>query len=316
MIERTFLCSDGFQLAAQLYAPPTCTTTQSKSKLKVLLLHGWLDNCRTFWKLAPALAESREVVALDLPGHGLSDHRPKEAPSILLAEAIFSVAEVLQQMRSGEEKVTLIGHSMGGAISLAYAATFPEQVDRLVLLESLGPLYKPEEEITQHLRKHVETRLRGNASMYGKTNDPKGPRLHASLEAAMEARMKTVTLSPGNQYISKEAAQQLVTRATKPAPTGSDGVQFTHDYRLTWPSLMYTTPGQVAALQEAVQCVPTCLLLAHDGWPIDEERLQQGKQRIHPQHFQVLPGSHHFHADPDTCEAVIEQVIRFLDAGM
>ncbi|CAB9516477.1 Serine hydrolase-like protein DDB_G0286239 [Seminavis robusta] len=312
MTERTFVCSDGFSLAAQCYRPPSTPTnvTQTHNK-KILLLHGWLDNCRSFWKLAPNLLESSyEVVALDLPGHGLSDHRPPAGPTVMLPEAVYYVAEVLDKLEWNHQ-VTLIGHSMGAAISLAYTAAFPEQVERLVLLEGVGPLTKPDEDVTKHLRRHVESRMKGNVSLYF-NNDKKGPRLHASLDAAIETRRKTATLSPGNQYLSQEAATELVTRATRPHGTQ---VQFLHDYRLTWPSLMYMTHTQVAALQQAVRDCPTCILLAEDGWPFEQERLDGVKERIQPQQFAILPGSHHFHADPASADLVSEHILQFLESS-
>ncbi|KAI2513687.1 alpha/beta hydrolase [Fragilaria crotonensis] len=145
MKERTFVCSDGVKLAAQWYPPQLRSSAESSEpqigagtgdaisaanaavpRHKILLLHGWLDNCRTFWKLAPHLPFD-DVVALDLPGHGRSDHKSKDAPPIVLADAAFYVADVLQQLewKSG---VTIVGHSMGAAISLLYAATFPDQI--------------------------------------------------------------------------------------------------------------------------------------------------------------------------------------------
>lgn len=270
------------------------------------MLHGWLDNSDSFWKLAPKL-EQDDVVALDLPGHGLSGHRPRDGPTILLPEAICYVREVLSQLEWGSG-VTLIGHSMGAAISLMYAAAFPDQVERLILLEGAGPLSKPDEDIVKHLKNHVEKRLKGNVSLYGEA--AKGPRTHASLDAAIETRMATAKMAPGNQYISKEAATELVTRATISVNGG--GVQFLHDYRLTWPSLIYMTPKQVQAIQESVQC-PTCLLLAEDGWPFEEERLKSVKDGLKPKHFAVLPGSHHFHADPDSANLVTEHILQFLE---
>lgn len=301
MMEKSFIGTDGFQLAAQHY-PAASTHTR-----KILMLHGWLDNSRSFWKLAPALAEANhEVVALDFPGHGLSGHRPPEAPSIVLAEGVYAVAEVLQQLDWTSE-VTLVGHSMGAAIALMYAATFPDQMERLVLLEGAGPLEKPDEDLTKHMKAHVEKRLKGNRALYGE--NAKGPKVHASLEAAIETRMQTAQLSPGNQYLSRQAASEMVSRATRSV---EGGVEFLHDYRLTWPSLMYMTPSQVQALQSSVQC-PTCLLLAKDGWPFDEERLEGTKGRLKPQQFAKLPGSHHFHADPDSAQAVAEHVLQFLE---
>jgi pimeloyl-ACP methyl ester carboxylesterase len=307
-MERTFVCRDGMQLAAQCY-PPLVSTKPTRHK--ILLLHGWLDNCRTFWKLAPSLDEQDDVIALDLPGHGKSQHKGKDTPPLLLSESAYYVADVLEQLEwtSGGD-VTLIGHSMGAAVSLMYAATFPEQVERLVLLEGAGPLARGAKDATQHLRAHVEKRLKGNQALYHGT---KGPRVYPSLEKAAETRQGSAKLFPGKQYLSIEAAHELVARAM--SSTDDDaGFSFQHDVRLQWPSLLYMTPEQVDALQEAVQC-PTQLLLAHDGWPFDDDRLESTKHRLQPASFHILPGSHHFHADPDTADAVAHHVNDFLTVG-
>eukprot|EP00545_Synedropsis_sp_CCMP1620_P000890 CAMPEP_0119006482 /NCGR_PEP_ID=MMETSP1176-20130426/2317_1 /TAXON_ID=265551 /ORGANISM="Synedropsis recta cf, Strain CCMP1620" /LENGTH=305 /DNA_ID=CAMNT_0006958395 /DNA_START=66 /DNA_END=979 /DNA_ORIENTATION=- len=293
-MDRTFVCSDGVKLAAQCYPP-----AQAQGRHKVLLLHGWLDNCRTFWKLAPQL-EQDDVVALDLPGHGRSDHKGNDTPPLVLAEAAYYVADVLQQLE-WNSGVTLIGHSMGAAISLMYSATFPEQIERLVLLEGAGPLAKSPHDVPQHLRAHIEKRLKGNRSLY-QSNGSKGPRVYPSLEKAAETRQSTAKLFPGKQYLSIEAARELVDRALSSDETGN-GLTFQHDVRLQWPSLLYMTTEQVEAMQVAVQC-PTYLMLAEDGWPYDADMLESTKERLQPTRFDVLPGSHHFHADPDTADAV------------
>jgi pimeloyl-ACP methyl ester carboxylesterase len=348
MTEKVFTCTDGFPLAAQVYLSSSANTTSTRTKtspstsirnenkkknLKILMIHGWLDNCRSFWKLAPALSMSHtqtshhdvEVVALDLPGHGLSGHRPKEAPSVVLSEAVYYVADVLRQLEwapsaemvteteteTNPPEVILIGHSVGAAISLAYAAAFPDHIHRLVLLEGVGPMTKPDQDVAKHLRRHVEARLKGNASMYGE-NAKGGPRQHASLDAAIEVRMKTALLAPGKQYLSQQAAEEMVTRATRTVDNGADVVQFVHDYRLTWPSLMYMTRTQVDSLEMAVAQCPTCLLLAQDGWPFEPERLAKVKERLNLKQFAILPGSHHFHADPDSADAVTEHIVQFI----
>jgi pimeloyl-ACP methyl ester carboxylesterase len=154
-------CSDGLQLAAQVYTttPPLPYTLPRR----ILCLHGWMDNCRSFHLLAPSLLRqweaSVELVALDLPGHGWSSHRSADGPPVQLADAIFYVAEAVRQLQwwdpavasrdeeTGGEQApfTLVGHSMGAAISCLYAAAFPEQIDKLVLLEGGTLMPTPED---------------------------------------------------------------------------------------------------------------------------------------------------------------------------
>jgi len=56
------------RLAAQVWGDPLLP--------RLLALHGWLDNAASFDRLAPLLCEHFHIVALDLPGHGRSGHRP------------------------------------------------------------------------------------------------------------------------------------------------------------------------------------------------------------------------------------------------
>ena len=114
----------GRQLAAKLWGNPDGYPT--------LALHGWLDNANTFERLAPRLTELN-IIALDLAGHGKSDHR---APGVQYHHSdymldIMSVVELLNL-----EKFNLIGHSMGGQISSVIAATFPERVNRAFMKEN------------------------------------------------------------------------------------------------------------------------------------------------------------------------------------
>jgi len=304
MRERSFTCSDGMTLAAQWYD----VTEETPSLNKILLLHGWLDNSGSFWKLAPQLhKQGNEILALDLPGHGKSGHKSQDAPGVVLAESLYYVAEVLQQMGWNSE-VILIGHSMGASIALMYAASFPDQVKTLILLEGAGPVCSDAAETPKHIRAHIERRMVGNISLYH-PEKKKSPRVYPSFEKAVETRQATAKRAPGNQYLSKEAASVLVLRATEKNVDG--GVRFIHDPRLLWPSIIYTTDAQLDSFQQSVQC-PTALFLAKEGWPFDQKRLDSTKQRLQPKQLIVLPGSHHFHADPTTADAVAEHIIQFL----
>lgn len=310
VVERTIVCSDGMKLAAQHWQH----ATTSDATRRILCLHGWLDNCRSFHYLAPKLLNDlpdTEIVAIDFPGHGWSSHKSPDGPPILFAEMAYYVYETAAQLEW--ESFVLVGHSMGAGASVLYAATFPEQVERIVLLDGAGPLPRPARDFSKHVRKAVQRRHEGNPRFYPqfttKNKDPKGPRIYPSLELAVDTRCRTAGHAPGNQYLSKKAACEMVKRGTLEKENG--GVQFRHDPRLQWPSLQYMSHDQVQGLYNDIQC-PVCLLMAEDGWPLDQKVVDRVKELLQPTVFQMLKGSHHFHADPDTCEAVADAVIPFL----
>jgi pimeloyl-ACP methyl ester carboxylesterase len=101
----------------------------------VVLLHGiGLDAAAISWKRAlPSLAADRRVLALDLPGHGRSDKPARSYTTAYYGAVLEAFLDSL-----GVERVVLVGISMGGALALGRALAVPEQVSRLVLVDSHG----------------------------------------------------------------------------------------------------------------------------------------------------------------------------------
>ncbi|EPM99030.1 alpha/beta fold family hydrolase, partial [Pseudomonas syringae pv. actinidiae ICMP 19070] len=99
-------------------------------------MHGWLDNANSFARLAPHL-EGLRIVALDLAGHGHSDHRPAGA-AYALADYVFDVLQVAEQL--GWQRFALLGHSLGAIIAVLLASSLPERVTHLALIDGLVPL--------------------------------------------------------------------------------------------------------------------------------------------------------------------------------
>jgi hypothetical protein len=151
-------------------------------------------------------------------------------------------------------------------------------------------------------------------------HDQKPPRIfYPSLQRAVKARMQTATNFPGQQYLSETAATEMVLRSSKFSGASSNSnstscpLQFIHDPRLQWPSAKYFTDEQVEAVYRDNQCT-TALLLSVDGWPFDNVKHERTLDILQPTVFRTLPGSHHFHADPDTADAVVAEVAAFLQA--
>ena len=102
----------------------------------VLMLHGWLDNAASFSVLAPLL-EEYNLIAVDLPGHGLSGHWPEHSYYHFWA-GVEDIDLILDQLNW--DQCHIIGHSMGAAMATLYAGTFPDRLKSLTLIEAIGPL--------------------------------------------------------------------------------------------------------------------------------------------------------------------------------
>lgn len=101
----------------------------------LLLIHGFLVSHLEYDAIIDPLAEHHRVIAVDLPGFGESE-KPSPARYPYGIEAFAeAVADVIAAMDLG--RVSLLGHSMGGAIALTLAAEHPELVEKLVLVNSL-----------------------------------------------------------------------------------------------------------------------------------------------------------------------------------
>ena len=104
----------------------------------VVLIHGLGRAAARDWaKLIPALAERYAVYALDLPGFGQSDKGNHLYSPDNFARAVEAV--LAQRV---PRPFALIGHSMGGAVSLAYVAAYPRRVSRLILVDAAGVLHR------------------------------------------------------------------------------------------------------------------------------------------------------------------------------
>ncbi len=101
----------------------------------LVLLHGGNSSARGTWtRAAPAFADRYHIIAPDHRGHGETDWDPDAGYTI--ANYVADFEQVVDHL--GLTAFDLVGHSMGGMIALTYASRHPQQVQRLVLVDS-GP---------------------------------------------------------------------------------------------------------------------------------------------------------------------------------
>ena len=102
----------------------------------VLLVHGWGASVYSFSEMIPVLANAgHRIIALDLPGHGLSDKPLDEAKyeTRALTDAVLATANAM-----GVRRFAFVGHSLGGSIGLELATRGEPRLERLVLINSVG----------------------------------------------------------------------------------------------------------------------------------------------------------------------------------
>jgi len=102
----------------------------------IVLLHGYAETSRMWRPLIPRLADHHRVIAPDLPGIGGSGI-PVDGGGLDMKTAALRVHALVKSL--GVEKAGVVGHDIGLMVAYAYAAQFPSEVDRLVLMDAFLP---------------------------------------------------------------------------------------------------------------------------------------------------------------------------------
>lgn len=97
----------------------------------VVLLHGYLENMLVWEEFIPLIYKDVRVITLDIPGHGISEVKGEIHTMDFLADTLAAALEKLSV-----KSATIVGHSMGGYMALAFAERYPDRTDGVVLLHS------------------------------------------------------------------------------------------------------------------------------------------------------------------------------------
>ncbi|MCB1842780.1 MAG: alpha/beta hydrolase [Halioglobus sp.] len=253
----------------------------------VLALHGWLDNAASFTLLAPRLTGCH-VVALDLTGHGRSDHRSADA-SYQIWDDLPEILGVMDAL--GWEQCDVIGHSRGAIIAGLLAAAFPERVAHLVMLDAVSPEAIADEDVVVQLRRALLDKQRLGA---------REAKIFASVEEAVQSR--------ASRGLPPAAARLLVMRNQRRC---KGGVTWTTDARLHGASAVKLTGVQIRAVLEALT-MPVLLLLAADTRAEYQEYLaEHARSHIRDIRIRRITGGHHFHMEKGAADAA-QAINKFL----
>jgi pimeloyl-ACP methyl ester carboxylesterase len=257
------------------------------SKPIILALHGWLDNAASFSPIAEYLTDYY-IVALDITGHGLSSHRSNGAHYHLI-DFVYDLHEFVESQ--DWQSFILMGHSMGGIISTMYASCFPEHVNKLISIESFGPMTKDTQSSPTQLRDSILSRLKAQQSA------AKHP---SSIERTVEARAKV-----GD--IKLESARLLIARNIREE---NEQLFFNTDRRLRTFSSLRMTETQAEAFMRSIQC-PTLVITGDKGYESMRTNLQRRLDWIKNLTVEKCEGYHHLHMDNP--QAVADKIVGFLN---
>ena len=260
----------------------------------LLLVHGGRDHCRNWDWVAEALRDQYHIIAPDLRGHG--DSQWMLGGNYNHVDYVYDIAQLLHQTKM--TPVTIIGHSLGGSLSLMYTGLYPENVTKLVAIEGMGP---PPEMIRQFGTQPMHDRLR---QWVDNTRRISGrmPRRYATLEEAFQ-RMKDE-----NPHLSADQARHLTLHGVNQNEDGTYTWKFDNYVRNFSPQTMafettYELHGRIAC--------PTLLIRGSESWasdPVKDGRAKHFKTELE---VATIEGAGHW-VHHDQLDEFLKVATRFL----
>ncbi|EEB12407.1 valacyclovir hydrolase, putative [Pediculus humanus corporis] len=211
----------------------------SKTKQPVLALHGWQDNAGTWDKLSPYLLPEISILAIDLPGHGLSSHYPPGQMYYLFWDGVYVVRRIVNYFKW--QKVTILGHSLGGAIGFLYAGCFPNDIDKLISIDIVSPtILEPPYQVNK-AGENIDKILK-----YEKLTEDNIPCYDYE-------EMINIVENAYKGSVTRDSCKILMKRGMSPSP-GGDGYYFARDVRLKAAGLGFLSFELIMEFARNIKC--------------------------------------------------------------
>jgi pimeloyl-ACP methyl ester carboxylesterase len=224
----------------------------NESAPPLLLLHGGKDHARSWDWVARDLRDDYHVIAPDLRGHG--DSAWTLGGHYTINEFVLDLAQLIDTLSL--HPLTIVSHSLGGAVSLQYTAIYPERVTKLVAVEGLGP---PPKMIAERMNvpawQQVADWIKQVRALSGRI-----PRRYPTIDAAA-ARMQEE-----NGFLSAEQAHHLTVHGVARNEDGTFSWKFDNYARAFYPQSF--DPEERKAMWERISC-PTLLVRGTESWASD-----------------------------------------------
>lgn len=273
-----------------------------------------MDSAATFDRIAPILVAnslySIRIVAFDLTGHGKSSHRTDHTTYFIswitegkvsfqlffshLKFTLFFFVVLTIADAMGWNKFCIMAHSMGTGVAIMTAGAVPSRVEKVILLDAIGPSSVKPEEAPRRLEIALQQRLRLLQ---------KKPRTYPTIESLMERMLQS------DAQLTEGSARLLVGRTAQRVTP--NGFRFSHDPRLRGiPTAVPLTEPEVLEFIKRIHC-PVLLIWASYRWyPLNTEKNSLRQTSFQDLRIENVEGNHHVHLEHP--EQVDQQILDFL----
>jgi pimeloyl-ACP methyl ester carboxylesterase len=255
----------------------------------LILVHGGLDHCRNWDAIARELQPHFHVVAPDLRGHG--DSEWAKGSSYSLADHVYDLSRLIRHAKL--EDPALVGHSMGGMVSLAYAGTYPARVSRLGILDGI------------FLAGSRRTPIHEQMSRWIDQLDRIGEREASTFQTIEEASQR---LSTRNKRLTPAQALHLSRHGLRQHADGLYRWKFDHHLRARAPYRLL--PDDYTGLWSRITC-PTLLMWGDESYLSDPEAAGLLKHFQQAELQRIAGAGHWLHHD--RLELVLASLRLFLE---
>lgn len=258
----------------------------------LLLIHGGRDHARNWDWVAQRLRQAYHIIAPDLRGHG--DSEWARGSQYALIDYVLDLAQLLEQLQMFP--ITIMGHSLGGAIACQYSGIYPGRIKRLVAIEGLGPP-------PGQLRRGPAYQRMQDWMAQMHTFAGRHPRRYSSLEEAVQR------MQEANPHLRAEQARHLTVH----------GIYRNEDGTYTWKFDNYVRThspyefnmDEARSIWGRITC-PTLLLRGTESWTSDPMQDGRASAFQHVQCVDIPQAGHWVHHDQ--LAAFLRVVRAFLQA--
>jgi pimeloyl-ACP methyl ester carboxylesterase len=246
----------------------------------ILLVHGGRDHCRNWDWVAQELRRDYHVIAPDLRGHG--DSQWLVGSNYAMVDYVYDIAQLLHQKKLFP--ITIVGHSLGGSISLQYTGVYPENVAKVCAIEGLGP---SPQMIAERGNKQADERMSEWISMV-RGFAGRQPRRYESVASAAK-RMREA-----NPHLSDEQALHLTVHGMTQNEDGTYSWKFDNYVRAFSP---YSFNSEDAGRLWSRITSPTLLVRGTESWAGDPEKDGRLKRFPNARSVSIEGAGHWVHHD-------------------